>query len=111
MSKWGASKSTILPLPSSPHCAPMIARFMSVWIKGRLWSGGYGVSSERPDVGGLKADHDIRFRNSRLFQFSREAMLGPVFLNYDFAVDNFDVDDERMDTPRAIPPFAKDKII
>src|SRR5215813_6801969 len=36
MSKWGASRSTILPLPSSPHCAPMIARFMSVWIDLRL---------------------------------------------------------------------------
>jgi hypothetical protein len=64
---------------------------------GRLWSGGFGVTGERPDFGRLKAQHDIRFRDARFFQFSREAVLGPVFLNYNFAVDDFNSRDPDRD--------------
>ncbi len=76
--------STIVKLPAA-----------SVWHLIKERSGG-GVLRVAPDCGWLKAEHDVALGNACAFKLAGDIQVGVIHLNPDFAVDDFEMDDELM---------------
>jgi hypothetical protein len=73
------------------------ARVAKAWL-------GRGVFGERANVRRMESQDDLVFRNARALQFGGNVEVGIVRLNPDLLVNDLDVNDKVMDTPRLAPP-------
>src|SRR5262245_3435214 len=64
----------------------------------------------RPNIRRLKAEHDVVFRHAGFFEFGGDAVLDPILLHPDFAVNDFQVNDDCMYAARLVPSFTQKQI-